>query len=259
MARKASMWAKEAGEYYRKNVGKNGIESFTDVLKSSDFKKEYYAKNGKAGAKTNGNVKGSRKRGGDGDAVNATTAPVLNASAATNAVATSSAPTNTTGGEIQVPMENIMGVMKTGGMKMGEMRMKKGKSMKKKGKMTKKRSLKNKKNRRMTKKYMGGSIDDIKTLLEKDSVTVDELINKKGELINELSKKNINNQNIISFDNTTNLDEIKKEYKKSIQSLESVSNVTVNNIDDANKNNSINSTESSTPDKKERCFVEIIK
>jgi hypothetical protein len=47
MARKASMWAKAAGEYYRKNKGKNGIESFTDVLKSSDFKNSYHAKYGK--------------------------------------------------------------------------------------------------------------------------------------------------------------------------------------------------------------------
>ena len=49
MARKASMWAKAAGEYYRKNKGKNDIESFSDVLKSNDFKKEYYAKYGKQG------------------------------------------------------------------------------------------------------------------------------------------------------------------------------------------------------------------
>jgi hypothetical protein len=49
MARKASMWAKAAGEYYRKNKGKNGIESFSDVLKSVEFKQEYYAKYGKQG------------------------------------------------------------------------------------------------------------------------------------------------------------------------------------------------------------------
>jgi hypothetical protein len=49
MARKASVWAKAAGEYFRKNKGKNGIESFSDVLKSNDFKKEYYAKYGKQG------------------------------------------------------------------------------------------------------------------------------------------------------------------------------------------------------------------
>jgi hypothetical protein len=49
MARKASMWAKAAGEYYRKNKGQNGIESFSDVLKSSEFKQEYYTKYGKQG------------------------------------------------------------------------------------------------------------------------------------------------------------------------------------------------------------------
>ena len=121
MARKPSTWAEEAGKYYRKNVGKNGIESFTDVLKSSDFKKQYYA---------------GVKRGGDGESVNVP--------ATTTAVAT---------GEIQVPLNNITGVMKTGGMKM-----KKGKSMKmkKKGKMTKKKSSKNNKKRRITKKHVGG-------------------------------------------------------------------------------------------------------
>lgn len=180
MARKASMWAKEAGEYYRKNVGKNGIESFTDVLKSSDFKKQYYAKNGKAGAK------GSRKRGGDGDAVNATTAPVLNAPAATNAVATSSAPTNTTGGEIQVPMENVMGVMKTGGMKM----------KKSKRKMTKKKSLKNKKKRRMTKKYMGGDTkNDILAIINAQDAKIEDLKHNQ-ELVDKLNTIGIKDMNI---------------------------------------------------------------
>lgn len=47
MARKTSNWAKSAGEFYRKNKGKNGIESFSDVLKSAAFKKEYHAKYGK--------------------------------------------------------------------------------------------------------------------------------------------------------------------------------------------------------------------
>lgn len=69
MARKASMWAKAAGEYYRKNKGKNGIESFMDVLKSSDFKRQYHAKHGKTvGKKTTGKRSTRRYRGGgDGE------------------------------------------------------------------------------------------------------------------------------------------------------------------------------------------------
>jgi len=74
MARKASMWAKAAGEYYRKNKGKNGIESFSDVLKSSEFKQEYHAKYGKQGktmAKKDRKGKGmnntKRYRGGEGE------------------------------------------------------------------------------------------------------------------------------------------------------------------------------------------------
>jgi hypothetical protein len=137
-AKKPSTWAEEAGKYYRKNVGKNGIESFTDVLKSSDFKKQYYAKN-------------SMKRGGEGEAASvAAPAP---------ATAVGPAPANTTAVEIQVPLNSVTGVMKTGGMKKKSKSMK----MKKKGKMTKKRSLKNNKKRRITKKYMGGTnyeIDD---------------------------------------------------------------------------------------------------
>ena len=66
MARKASMWAKAAGEYYRKNKGKNGIESFTDVLKSSDFKNSYHAKYGKTmGRKANNGRATKRYRGGE--------------------------------------------------------------------------------------------------------------------------------------------------------------------------------------------------
>ncbi len=66
MARKASMWAKAAGEYYRKNKGKNGITLFSDVLKSSDFKREYNAKYGKT-SKAQGSKKmrsTRRMRGG---------------------------------------------------------------------------------------------------------------------------------------------------------------------------------------------------
>jgi len=73
MARKASMWAKAAGEYYRKNKGKNGIESFSDVLKSSDFKAEYHAKYGKQGKTMGRKGKGMRNtkryRGGDGEQI----------------------------------------------------------------------------------------------------------------------------------------------------------------------------------------------
>ena len=55
MARKVTMWAKAAGEYYRKNKGKNGIESFADVLKSEEFKMEYENKyKNKGTAKTMG-------------------------------------------------------------------------------------------------------------------------------------------------------------------------------------------------------------
>ena len=63
MARKASNWAKAAGDFYRKNKGKNGINSFTDVLKSSAFKTSYYAKHGKPN---------SRKHGGEGEMQNKT-------------------------------------------------------------------------------------------------------------------------------------------------------------------------------------------
>lgn len=61
MARKTSMWAKAAGEYYRKNKGKNGIESFSDVLKSPVFKQEYHAKYGK-----HGKTMGKKDRKGKG-------------------------------------------------------------------------------------------------------------------------------------------------------------------------------------------------
>ena len=64
MARKASMWAKAAGEYYRKNKGKNGIQSFSDVLKSSAFKQEYHAKYGKTMSKKDKKGKRSTKRHG---------------------------------------------------------------------------------------------------------------------------------------------------------------------------------------------------
>jgi hypothetical protein len=61
MARKTSMWAKAAGEYYYKNKGQNGIESFSDVLKSPEFKAEYNAKYGK-----HGKTMGKKDRKGKG-------------------------------------------------------------------------------------------------------------------------------------------------------------------------------------------------
>ena len=81
MARKTSNWAKAAGEFYRKNKGKNGIETFSDVLKSAEFKKEYHAKYGKTkkhGGEYGGEYDGEKaplaggkrktlKRGGAGD------------------------------------------------------------------------------------------------------------------------------------------------------------------------------------------------
>lgn len=172
MARKASMWAEEAGKYYRKNVGKNGIESFTDVLKSADFKMQYHAKNGKANR--------NRKRGGDGGEA---TNPVAHV---TDAVANTVAPANV----IQVPMENVTGVMKTGGMNVREMKMKKGKR-----KMTKKMSLKNKnkKKRRMTKKYMrggAGAINELKQLSQEINNFPDD--NLSDEMKTKLLEHNIN-------------------------------------------------------------------
>ena len=175
-AKKPSTWAEEAGKYYRKNVGKNGIESFTDVLKSSDFKKQYYAKN-------------SMKRGGEGEGEVAPANTTAVGPAPTNTTAVASAPTNTDAVEIQVPLNSVMGVMKTGGMKM-----KKGKSMKmkKKGKMTKKKSLKNNKKRRITKKYMGGEYhihnDNIKCFGE---ISQDEL-NKEAEEKNSHFEDDLN-------------------------------------------------------------------
>ena len=162
-ARKPRTWAQEAGKYYRKNVGKNGIESFTDVLKSTDFKKQHCVKNG-------------MKRGGDGDA-----AP---------------APANTTECEIQMPLNNVIGIMKTGGMKMGimktgemminkckSMKMKMKMKMKKKGKMTKKKSLKNKK---MTKKYVGG--ENYKILNMDGTISGYAVINNTNTINNNTDK-----------------------------------------------------------------------
>jgi len=45
--RKANMWAKAAGEYYRSHKNDPKIKEFRDVLKSPDFKKYYLSKYGK--------------------------------------------------------------------------------------------------------------------------------------------------------------------------------------------------------------------
>jgi hypothetical protein len=45
--RKANMWAKAAGEYYRSHKNDPKIREFSDVLKSPDFKKYYLSKYGK--------------------------------------------------------------------------------------------------------------------------------------------------------------------------------------------------------------------
>ena len=42
--RKANMWAKAAGEYYRSHKNDPKIKEFSDVLKSPDFKKYYLSK-----------------------------------------------------------------------------------------------------------------------------------------------------------------------------------------------------------------------
>ena len=182
-AKKPSTWAEEAGKYYRKNVGKNGIESFTDVLKSSDFKKQYYAKN-------------SMKRGGEGEAAS------VAAPAPANTTAVGPAPANTTAVEIQVPLNSVMGVMKTGGMKM-----KKGKSMKmkKKGKMTKKKSLKNNKKRRITKKYTGGKVNiDSEKVRCFGEITTDAVFHDNDDNENKLDLAKIY-ENIDEINYNTNL------------------------------------------------------
>ena len=46
-SRKPSMWAKAAGEYYRSHKNDPKINSFSDVLKSPDFKAYYASKYGK--------------------------------------------------------------------------------------------------------------------------------------------------------------------------------------------------------------------
>jgi hypothetical protein len=50
--RKSNSWAKAAGEYYRANKSK--VESFSEVLKSADFRKYY-------------NKKYKMKKGGEGE------------------------------------------------------------------------------------------------------------------------------------------------------------------------------------------------
>jgi hypothetical protein len=53
--RKANMWAKAAGEYYRSHKNDPNIKEFSDVLKSPDFKKYYLSKYGKGNKKVSQN------------------------------------------------------------------------------------------------------------------------------------------------------------------------------------------------------------
>lgn len=54
----SNSWAKCAGQYYRMHKHDKNIKSFSDVLKSPDFKKYYHTKIGK-------------KHGGEGEEKNA--------------------------------------------------------------------------------------------------------------------------------------------------------------------------------------------
>jgi len=67
-ARKSNSWAKAAGEYYRAH--KNEVNSFSDVLKSADFRAFYNKKykGNKRGGDDKGDDKGNDKvEGGDND------------------------------------------------------------------------------------------------------------------------------------------------------------------------------------------------
>jgi len=65
--RKANMWAKAAGEYYRSHKNDPKIKEFRDVLKSPDFKKYYLSKYGKGSQKkfTRSNTKTSKYQKGE--------------------------------------------------------------------------------------------------------------------------------------------------------------------------------------------------
>ena len=54
-----NLWAKAAGEFWRKNEGKNGINKFSDVLKSDEFKSYYASKYGSV--KSNSSKKSKSK------------------------------------------------------------------------------------------------------------------------------------------------------------------------------------------------------
>ena len=134
MARKASMWAKAAGEYYRKNKGKNGIESFSDVLKSSDFKSEYYAKYGKQGKTMGRKGKGMRStkryRGGEGETPPAPLPPedLPSGGGAAASPSMDPLPSVTTSSISAAPLPPVNPQVVTGGKRKG-----KGKSRKMKG------------------------------------------------------------------------------------------------------------------------------
>ena len=59
----SNSWAKCAGQYYRMHKHDKNIKSFSDVLKSPDFKKYYHTKCGK-------------KHGGEGEEDNESKDPV---------------------------------------------------------------------------------------------------------------------------------------------------------------------------------------
>jgi len=59
--RKANMWAKAAGEYYRSHKNDPKIKEFSDVLKSPDFKKYYLSKYGKGKGMAGSQTKFSKK------------------------------------------------------------------------------------------------------------------------------------------------------------------------------------------------------
>ena len=135
MARKTSMWAKAAGEYYRKNKGMNGIESFSDVLKSPEFKQEYYAKYGKQNktmGKKDRKGKGMRNtkryRGGEGEPPLPLPPADLGSAGGATAVTANPVPMNTTSSISAAPLPPTNPQVVTGG--------------KRKSKRTKKRSAK---------------------------------------------------------------------------------------------------------------------
>jgi hypothetical protein len=59
--RKANMWAKAAGEYYRSHKNDPNIKEFRDVLKSPDFKKYYLSKYGKGKSSQSSSTRSNKK------------------------------------------------------------------------------------------------------------------------------------------------------------------------------------------------------